>query len=480
MKDYSKYFKKPDLQAAKHRSNEVKHIDDAFFIPPEMVGIGKDKKYFIQTYGCQANERDSETLSGILKLLGYQPTEEIKEADVILLNTCAIRENAEEKVFGKIGYIKNLKKTNPNLIFGMCGCMAQEEVVINRILEKHPHVDIIFGTHNIHRLPELLKEAMFNKEMIIEVWSKEGDIIENVPVVRANNHKAWVNIMYGCNKFCTYCIVPYTRGKERSRLLKDIVKEVEDLVKDGYKEITLLGQNVNSYGKDIKDNNDDFSSLLEAVAQTGIDRIRFTTSHPWDFTEDMVKIIAKYDNIMPAIHLPVQSGNNEVLKLMGRRYSREQYLELFHTIKKYIPDCTITTDIIVGFPNETDEQYQDTLTLYEECEYDLAYTFIYSPREGTPAAKMEDNVPLEEKEQRLYKLNDLVNEKASKANQRFLNQEVEVLVDGTSKKDENMLSGYTRHQKLVNFKGHKEDIGKLVKVKITEAKTWALKGEQID
>lgn len=480
MKDYSKYFKKPDLQAAKHRSNEVKHIDDAFFIPPEMVGIGKDKKYFIQTYGCQANERDSETLSGILKLLGYQPTEEIKEADVILLNTCAIRENAEEKVFGKIGYIKNLKKTNPNLIFGMCGCMAQEEVVINRILEKHPHVDIIFGTHNIHRLPELLKEAMFNKEMIIEVWSKEGDIIENVPVVRANNHKAWVNIMYGCNKFCTYCIVPYTRGKERSRLLKDIVKEVEDLVKDGYKEITLLGQNVNSYGKDIKDNNDDFSSLLEAVAQIGIDRIRFTTSHPWDFTEDMVKIIAKYDNIMPAIHLPVQSGNNEVLKLMGRRYSREQYLELFHTIKKYIPDCTITTDIIVGFPNETDEQYQDTLTLYEECEYDLAYTFIYSPREGTPAAKMEDNVPLEEKEQRLYKLNDLVNEKASKANQRFLNQEVEVLVDGTSKKDENMLSGYTRHQKLVNFKGHKEDIGKLVKVKITEAKTWALKGEQID
>lgn len=480
MKDYSNYFKKPSLNEAKRRSrNEIGRYDDVYHVPADMVKAGVGKKYYIQTYGCQANERDSETLSGILESMSYRATDEIKEADIIILNTCAIRENAEEKVFGKVGYVKNLKKTNPNLIFAMCGCMAQEEVVVNRILEKHPHVDLIFGTHNIHRLPELLKEAFYSKEMIIEVWSKEGDIIENAPVKRDSKHKAWVNIMYGCNKFCTYCIVPYTRGKERSRLAKDIVKEVESLVADGYQEITLLGQNVNSYGKDLG-NDYNFSNLLEDVAKTGIPRIRFTTSHPWDFSEDMIKIIAKYDNIMPAIHLPVQSGSNEVLKLMGRRYTREQYLELFYKIKKYIPDCTITTDIIVGFPNETHEQYLDTLSLYQECEYDLAYTFVYSPREGTPAAKMVDNVSSEEKDQRLYRLNEIVNEKAYKQNQRFLNKTVEVLVDGTSKKDDTMLTGYTRHQKLVNFKGNPKDIGKIIKVKITEAKTWALKGEAIE
>ena len=448
MKDYSNYFKKPSLNEAKRRSrNEIGRYDDVYHVPADMVKAGVGKKYYIQTYGCQANERDSETLSGILESMSYKATDEIKEADIIILNTCAIRENAEEKVFGKVGYVKNLKKTNPNLIFAMCGCMAQEEVVVNRILEKHPHVDLIFGTHNIHRLPELLKEAFYSKEMIIEVWSKEGDVIENAPVKRDSKHKAWVNIMYGCNKFCTYCIVPYTRGKERSRLAKDIVKEVESLVADGYQEITLLGQNVNSYGKDLG-NDYNFSNLLEDVAKTGIPRIRFTTSHPWDFSEDMIKIIAKYDNIMPAIHLPVQSGNNEVLKLMGRRYTREQYL--------------------------------DTLSLYQECEYDLAYTFVYSPREGTPAAKMVDNVSSEEKDQRLYRLNEIVNEKAYKQNQRFLNKTVEVLVDGTSKKDDTMLTGYTRHQKLVNFKGNPKDIGKIIKVKITEAKTWALKGEAIE
>lgn len=480
MKDYSKYFKGPNLNEAKKRKNkEVRHIHDAFSIPPEMVHAGDGKTYYIHTYGCQANERDSETLSGILEMMGYQETKDIKEADVILLNTCAIRENAEEKVFGKVGYVKNLKKNKPHLIFGLCGCMAQEEVVIQKILEKHPHVDLIFGTHNIHRLPELLKEAMFNKEMVVEVWSKEGDVIENTPVTRANKHKAWVNIMYGCNKFCTYCIVPYTRGKERSRLSQDIVEEVQQLVKDGYKEVTLLGQNVNSYGKDLQDGST-FASLLEDVAQTGIDRIRFTTSHPWDFSQEMIQAIAKYDNIMPAIHLPVQSGNNEVLKRMGRKYSREKYLDLFYSIKKEIPDCTITTDIIVGFPNETEEQFEDTLSLYKECEYDLAYTFIYSPREGTPAAKMLDNIDRKTKEQRLYQLNEIVNEKAYKQNQRFLNQVVDVLVDGPSKKDETMLTGYTAHQKLINFKGNKADIGKIVKVKVTEAKTWALKGEQVE
>ena len=428
MKDYSEYFKGPNLKEAQKRSRkQVDHLKDAFEIPSDMVSVGKGKTYYIHTYGCQANERDGETLAGIFEMMGYTVAKDIEEADVILLNTCAIRENAEEKVFGKVGYVKNLKKKKPNLIFGLCGCMAQEEVVIKRILEKHPHIDLIFGTHNIHRLPTLLKEAMFSKEMVVEVWSKEGDVIENTPVTRANGHKAWVNIMYGCNKFCTYCIVPYTRGKERSRLMDDIIEEVKGLKADGYQEITLLGQNVNSYGKDLE-----------------------------------------------------QSGNTEILKLMGRRYTREQYLELFHMIKEVMPDCSITTDIIVGFPNETEEQFQDTLSLYEECEYDLAYTFIYSPREGTPAAKMQDNVPFEQKQDRLERLNEVVKEKALKQNQRFLNQVVDVLVDGPSKRDETMMTGYTAHQKLINFKGRKEDIGKIVPVKVTEVKTWALKGEQVD
>ena len=412
-------------------------------------------------------------------MMGYTHTDEIKQADVVLLNTCAIRENAEEKVFGKIGYLKNIKKTRPNLIFGVCGCMAQEEVVVNKILEKFPQVDLIFGTHNIHRLPVLLKQAMLEKELVLEVWSKEGDVIENLPSHRANNYKAWVNIMYGCNKFCTYCIVPYTRGKERSRELDEIIKEVEELKNSGYKEITLLGQNVNSYGKDLN-NGTDFATLLEAVAKTGIDRIRFTTSHPWDFNADMIDIIAKYDNIMPSIHLPVQSGNDEVLKLMGRRYSKESYLKLFDMIKEKIPDCTITTDIIVGFPNETEEQFQDTLSLYNYCKYDLAYTFIYSPREGTPAAKMEDNVPLSDKEQRLYRLNELVNKYANEANQKYLGQVVKVLVEGPSKKNPDVLSGYTEHNKLINFKGDASMVGQIVDVRVTEAKTWALTGEQLE
>lgn len=480
MKDYSQYFKGPSLKDAKHRGkDEIHHIKDAYEIPADMVGIGKGQKYFIQTYGCQANERDSETLAGILESLGYSATDEIKDAQVVLLNTCAIRENAEEKVFGKIGYLKKVKRTNPNIIFGICGCMAQEEVVVNKILEKHPQVDLIFGTHNIHRLPVLLKQAMLDKEMVLEVWSKEGDVIENLPSHRAHPYKAWVNIMYGCNKFCTYCIVPYTRGKERSRLKEEILQEVLELKEQGYQEITLLGQNVNSYGKDFQDDYN-FASLLEDVAKTGIPRIRFTTSHPWDFSDKMIDVIAQYDNIMPAIHLPVQSGNSEVLKRMGRRYTREDYLKLFDKIKSKIPDCTITTDVIVGFPGETDEQFEDTLSLYEYCEYDLAYTFIYSPRAGTPAAKMEDDIDIYTKEQRLYRLNDLVNEKALKQNQKFLNQVVEVLVEGTSKKDNEMLTGYTKHQKLINFKGNPEHIGQIVPVRVTEVKTWALKGEEVE
>jgi len=479
MKDYSEYFKRPSMQDAKRRGkSEVRHLDDAFEIPSDMVGIGKGQYYYIKTYGCQANERDGEIMAGILEMMGYHPTDEIKEANVVLLNTCAVRENAEEKVFGKIGYLKAVKRTNPNLIFGVCGCMAQEEVVINKILKTHPQVDLIFGTHNIHRLPQLLKQAMHEKEMVLEVWSKEGDVIENLPSHRAKKYKAWVNIMYGCNKFCTYCIVPYTRGKERSRLMEDILKEVRELKEAGYQEITLLGQNVNSYGKDL-DVDYDFSDLLEQVALTGIPRIRFMTSHPWDFSIEMIDVIAKYDNIMSYIHLPVQSGNDEILKLMGRRYTREKYLNLFDEIRKRVPRVAITTDIIVGFPNETDEQFEDTLSLYDHCQYDLAFTFIYSPREGTPAAKMEDNVDRHTKEQRLYRLNEKVNHYAHIANEKYLNTVVKVLVDGPSKKNPEILSGYCGQNKLVNFKGNPEDIGKIVDVEITSIKTWTLEGEQV-
>ncbi len=476
-KDYTKYFKGPSLKEAKHRGKEeVKILKDEFVIPDTMKNIGAGKTYYIKTYGCQANERDSETMRGILESMGYQETKEMDQADVVLLNTCAIRENAELKVFGKIGDLKRIKRDRPDMIFGMCGCMAQEEEVIARLLQKHPHTDLIFGTHNIHRLPELLHEAMMSKEMVIEVWSKEGDIVENVPASRENPLKAWVNIMYGCDKFCTYCIVPYTRGKERSRLPKDILHEVEELKASGYKEITLLGQNVNSYGKDFKDAYS-FADLMRDVAKTGIDRIRFTTSHPWDFTDEMIDVIAKYENIMPFVHLPVQSGNDEVLKLMGRKYNAASYKALFDKIKAKIPHVSVSTDIIVGFPNETAEQFEDTLKMVEYCQYDNAYTFIYSPRAGTPAAKMEDNIDLKVKEERLQRLNETVNRYSLAQNKKYLGQIVKVLVEGYSKKGNDMLMGYTDTQKLVNFSGDPKYIGEIVEVEITDAKTWSLNGK---
>lgn len=476
-KDYTKYFKGPSLKEAKHRGKEeVKILKDEFVIPEAMKDAGEGKTYYIKTYGCQANERDSETMRGILESMGYQETKAMDQADVVLLNTCAIRENAELKVFGKIGDLKRIKRDRPDMIFGMCGCMAQEEEVIARLLQKHPHTDLIFGTHNIHRLPELLHEAMMSKEMVIEVWSKEGDIVENVPASRENPLKAWVNIMYGCDKFCTYCIVPYTRGKERSRLPKDILHEVEELKAAGYKEITLLGQNVNSYGKDFKDTYS-FADLMRDVAKTGIERIRFTTSHPWDFTDEMVDVIAEYDNIMPFVHLPVQSGNDEVLKLMGRKYNAASYKALFDKIKAKIPHVSVSTDIIVGFPNETEEQFQDTLKMVEYCQYDNAYTFIYSPRAGTPAAKMEDNVDLNVKEERLQRLNETVNRYFLAQNKKYLGQTVKVLVEGYSKKGNDMLMGYTDTQKLVNFSGDPRHIGEIVEVEITDAKTWSLNGK---
>ena len=472
-------FMLPSFRDAQRRTKEKVNIENTFKINDEDRNIGENKYYFIRTYGCQANVRDSETLSGILQELNFKEAIDEGQADLILFNTCAIRKNAEDKVIGEIGHLKKLKVAKPDTVFALCGCMAQEEEVVNLLLNKHKHVELIFGTHNIHRLPLLLKNLYAKKEKVVEVYSKEGDVIENLPVRRDFKHKAWVNIMYGCDKFCTYCIVPYTRGKERSRLIDDIVLEVNDLIKNGCKEVTLLGQNVNAYGKDLQFGYD-FSTLLEKVAQTNIERIRFSTSHPLDFTFEMADVIAKYQNIMPFIHLPVQSGNSEILKKMGRRYTREKFLALHDYIKEKVPHCTFSTDIIVGFPNETEEQFLDTLSLIDHCKFDNAYTFIYSPRVGTPAAKLIDNVTQEEKDKRLQILNEKVNEYAKLNNAQYKDKVLKVLVDGVSKKNENAYSGYSEEFKLVNFASKNVKVGDIVDVYITDAKSWSLNGEVIE
>ena len=378
-----------------------------------------------------------------------------------------------------VGRIKHLKESRPEIIAGICGCMAQEESVVEEIMTKYKWLDIVFGTHNINNLPEILNTAIEKNKLEIEVFSHEGEVFENIPVKRDSKYKAWVNIMFGCDKFCTYCIVPYTRGKQRSREPKYIIEEVEQLVKDGYKEVTLLGQNVNAYGKDLGISYK-MANLLEDVAKTGIERLRFVTSHPWDFEDEMIDVIAKYDNIMPYIHLPLQSGSSRILKLMGRRYTKEEYLELFYKLKSKIKNVAITTDIIVAFPGETEEDFNETLEVVEKCKYDSAYTFIFSPRVGTPAAKMKDDLSQEEKNNRLYKLNDLVNKYAKEANLKYQDQVVKVLLEGTSEKDDNMLMGYTETMKLVNVKADKKYIGQIKIVKITDVKTWSMDGELID
>ncbi len=462
------------LEAKKRTNNSVKTTN--YHLDSKYQKLGQNKTYFIKTYGCQMNEHDTENIKAILEQMAFKETDVMENADLILLNTCAIRENAHNKVFGMIGRIKHLKASKPNIIVGMCGCMVQEESVALEIKDKYKWLDIVFGTHNIHELPKVLYESLKNKRLELEVYSIEGDIVENMPVKRDSKYKAWVNIMYGCDKFCTYCIVPYTRGKQRSRAKEDIINEVKELIKDGYKEVTLLGQNVNAYGKDLNAGYD-MSDLLKETAETGIARVRFITSHPWDFTDKMIDVIAKYPNIMPYIHLPIQSGSDRILKLMGRRYTKETYIDLFNKIKKNIPNCAITTDIIVGFPGETRKDFEETLDVVNTCKFDSAFTFIFSAREGTPAAKMKDETLLEEKEKRLYELNALINKYAKEANDKYLNKVVPVLLEGISDKNSSMLMGYTDTMKLVNVKAPKDQIGQIVKVKITDVKTWSMDGE---
>ena len=465
----------PDIKEARKRSKkEVEHIyldqhyDKSSF---------KNKKFFLRTYGCQMNVHDSEEIAARLESLGFKNTDMLEEADIIILNTCAIRENAHDKLYGFLGRCKHVKSIDKNKIIGICGCMAQEEGVVKELMKKHPYVDIIFGTHNIHELQDLILER--SKKQNVRVYSCEGDVYENVEYKRDSNIKAWVNIQYGCDKFCTYCIVPYTRGKQRSRKSIEIIKEVKDLVKKGYKEVTLLGQNVNAYGKDL-DGELSFAELLQSVADTGIERVRFVTSHPWDFTDEMIDVIAKYDNIMNYIHLPLQSGSDNILKRMGRRYTKEEYLELFNKIKNRIEDVAVTTDIIVGFPNETEEDFNDTIDVVNTCKYDSAFTFIYSPREGTPAAKMEDSIDIKTKEERLHELNELVNKYSLENNKKYEGKVVKVLIEGISEKDDNKVFGYTETMKLVNVDNAKDDIGRIINVKINVAKSFSLDGEKCE
>lgn len=469
----------PDSKLERKRNIDIHFNHEKIVIPESLKKFAKGKTYFIHTFGCQANYRDEEIMAGMLEKMGYTKSNDINSADFILLNTCAVRENAEQKVYGQIGNLKIVKQNDKNKIIALCGCMVQQKHVIETVIDKYKHVDLIFGTHNIDELPSMLEEVVLKKVRLVNVKSLPGDIRENLPSARLSKFKAFVNISYGCDKFCTYCIVPYTRGKERSRLMEDVINECKELRDAGYKEVTLLGQNVNAYGKDFKDGTS-FAHLLEEVAKLGIPRVRFLTSHPWDFTEDMIDVIAKYPNIMKYIHLPVQSGNDEILRLMNRKYTSQTYKELVDKIRAKIPGIALSTDIIVGFPNETYEEFLDTVKMVNYVKYDSAFTFIYSPRKNTPAAEIKDNVTPEEKSKRFKELVKALEVTVGESSARMVNNTYDVLVESVSEKDPTMMSGYTESNKLVHFKGDVSLIGEIVKVKINESHTYSLIGELVN
>ncbi len=430
-----------------------------------------------ETYGCQQNENDTERIRGILEECGFGFTDDPEKADIIIYNTCAVRENAEQKVFGRLGILKHMKETRRDLIVGLCGCMIQQGHITETIKEKYPHVNLIFGTHTLHRLPELLWEVLSKRKRVIDIEDSDGYIAEGIPVKRENDSKAWVSVMYGCNNFCTYCIVPYVRGRERSRKSENILNEIKELVKNGVTEITLLGQNVNSYGKDL-DENIDFSDLLRMVNEIdGLSRIRFVTSHPKDFSDKLIDTMAECDKVCKQLHLPFQAGNDRVLKEMNRGYTKAEYLDKIARLKAKIPDIALSTDVIVGFPTETNEDFRDTIDVLKTVEFDNIFSFIYSRREGTPAAKLDFVLSEDEIHKNFNELLEVQNEISLKKNVAFEGKTVEVLVDGTSKTDSRMLSGRMDNTKIVNFPGDPGLEGKYVKVKITKAHTWSLNGE---
>lgn len=471
--------RKPEINKARKRTaNPPKTTCFAF--DERFRSLGKNRTYLLDTHGCQANEADSEHLAALCEAMGFSQAPSLEQTDLILINTCAIRESAEQKVFGEIGRLKQYKQKNPDLIIAIAGCMPQEEVVVEKILKTYRHVDLVFGTHNLHLFPRYLDQVMRDRQQLIDVLSTEGSIVEDLPSLRKNRFKAWVNIMYGCDEFCTYCIVPYTRGKERSRQKADIIKEVQGLIDEGYQEITLLGQNVNSYGLDLPGDTHRFADLCSDLSQLPIPRIRFTTSHPKDFSAELISVLSRGGNLMPHIHLPVQSGSDRILKAMNRKYTREHYLNLIQALKQAIPGVSITTDIIVGFPGETDADFEDTMSLVDLAGFEGAYTFIYSPRSGTPAANYPDELPVDLKKARLQRLNHRINDGYLQGNQRFAGQVVPVLVEGVSKTDPKRLSGYTPHNKIVNLTGPLTLIGKIIPVRITQVRTWSLSGKVED
>lgn len=432
--------------------------------------------YNIEVWGCQMSEHDAESLAGMIEAMGYERTHESEKADLVVLHTCCVREKAEAKVLTRIGILKRLKENNPSFILAIGGCMTQQKSVAKHIKQNFKGVDIIFGTHNIHRFPELVEEAKRSRHSILEVWDSYDGIRETMPAVREDKMKAYVNIIYGCNNFCTYCIVPYVRGRERSRSMEHISKEVKELLEQGYKDIMLLGQNVNSYGKTLEDK-PDFSDLLKHLDTLGDYRLRYMTSHPRDFSEKLIDTIAESKNICEQFHLPLQSGSNNIIKKMHRGYTKESYLATVAEIYKRFEEPVITTDIIVGFPGETEEDFEDTMDVVRKARYDLAYTFLYSPREGTPAASMENQVSHEVQMERFNRLLNLQNQISLEKNTGMLGKVYEVLVEGTSKTSDEILTGRTRGGKVVNFAGKPTDIHQLRMVEITEAKTWSLRGK---
>jgi len=459
-----------------------------------------DNTFHIQTFGCQMNERDSETLAGMLTEMGYVETTDKKAASVAIINTCSVRENADKRFFGTLGQLKKIKEDRPDFVVCICGCMMQQQHIIDTVKSKYPWVDLIFGTHNIHEFPKLLQNAKAERIKQVAILEDGGEIVEGLPAKREFRHKAFVNIMYGCDNFCTYCIVPFTRGRERSRKPEDILKEVENLVADGVKEITLLGQNVNSYrgvsesgiGSGSGRNSEhgwgdsrtsgvpvevDFADLIHMLDKVeGLSRIRFMTSHPKDLSDKLIDAYRSCDKLKPYIHLPVQSGSDRILGRMNRKYTAREYLHLVNKLKAAVPDLGITTDIIVGFPGETEEDFERTLELCHQVQFDSAFTFIYSVRKGTPAEHYDDQVPEEVKHRRFNRLVEVINHYAARNNAAYEGRVVSVLVDGSSKTDPDMVSGRTETFKLVDFPQNGQKAGDIVNVEITQGKTFSLRG----
>ena len=445
-----------------------------------MVGAmaNRPKSYHVVTYGCQMNAHDSEKLAGMLRDMGMTEAADRTEADFVIFNTCCVRDNAERRALGNVTWLKEIRKTNPNLIIAVCGCMIQQPGMAEKILKQYKFVDLAFGTSNLYRLPELLYQTLSSDHAVVRVEDKDI-IAEDLPIKRLRSDAAYITIMYGCDNFCSYCIVPYVRGRERSREMESILQEARELKTAGVKEIMLLGQNVNSYGKGLE-GDVTFAKLLRALDDLGIERIRFMTSHPKDLSDELIRAMGECKHVLPQFHLPVQAGNDEVLRRMNRRYTREQYLEKVRKLREVVPGIGLTTDIIVGFPGETEEQFQDTLSIVREVGYDSAFTFIYSPRTGTVAAGMDDQVPEDVATDRIKRLIAVQEEAQRKAMTRFVGMEEEVLVEGLSRRSDTAVSGHGRHGVSVTFPGNKKDIGKIIRVRITQMKNNTLVGERID